>query len=269
MILVGLLLGLAAGAAAGWWLARRRGPPGVAPGVSPHLLPDPALEWLRRREEPTGLAIVDLSMPGLPGLELIRRLKSEFPRLRVLVLSMHAEEQYALRAFQAGAHGYVTKDRAPAELVAAVNKVADGGVYVTASLAERVVQHLNERTPEPRHTHLSDRELDVLRRIVAGLQQRRLDAVQRRPARGQPPFQVAHHGRAPAAQAHLGARTRGVHAGAAAGQEEGRRQEDRRRPRYSRGLTDSFTEARTHRRFLSCLSWTRRCVVRAFSPSGL
>jgi len=127
-----------------------------------------ALEWLRRREEPTGLAIVDLSMPGLPGLELIRRLKSEFPRLRVLVLSMHAEEQYALRAFQAGAHGYVTKDRAPAELVAAVNKVADGGVYVTASLAERVVQHLNERTPEPRHTHLSDRELDVLRRIVAG-----------------------------------------------------------------------------------------------------
>jgi two-component system, NarL family, invasion response regulator UvrY len=127
-----------------------------------------ALEWLRRREEPTGLAIVDLSMPGLPGLELIRRLKSEFPRLRVLVLSMHAEEQYALRAFQAGAHGYVTKDRAPAELVTAVNKVADGGVYVTASLAERVVQHLNGRTPEPRHAHLSDRELDVLRRIVAG-----------------------------------------------------------------------------------------------------
>jgi DNA-binding NarL/FixJ family response regulator len=127
-----------------------------------------ALEWLRRREEPTGLAIVDLSMPGLPGLELIRRLRSEFPRLRVLVLSMHAEEQYALRAFQAGAHGYVTKDRAPDELVNAVNKVADGGVYVTASLAERVVQHLNGRTPEPRHTHLSDRELDVLRRIVAG-----------------------------------------------------------------------------------------------------
>jgi DNA-binding NarL/FixJ family response regulator len=127
-----------------------------------------ALEWLRRREEPTGLAIVDLSMPGLPGLELIRRLKSEFPRLRVLVLSMHAEEQYALRAFQAGAHGYVTKDRAPAELVTAVNKVAEGGAYVTASLAERVVQHLNDRSPEPRHTHLSDRELDVLRRIVAG-----------------------------------------------------------------------------------------------------
>ena len=125
-----------------------------------------ALEWLRRND--AGLAIVDLSMPGLPGLELIRRLKSEFPRLRVLVLSMHAEEQYALRAFQAGAHGYVTKDRAPAELVDAVSKVAGGGAYVTASLAEQVVQQLSGATGVPRHAHLSDRELDVLRRIVGG-----------------------------------------------------------------------------------------------------
>jgi len=127
-----------------------------------------ALEWLRRHPNPSGLAIVDLSMPGLPGLELIHRLKDEFPRWRVLVLSMHAEEQYALRAFQAGAHGYVTKDRAPAELVTAVSKVAGGGVYVTTSLAERVVQQLNGMTATPRHAHLSDRELDVLRRIVAG-----------------------------------------------------------------------------------------------------
>ena len=125
-----------------------------------------ALEWLRRND--AGLAIVDLSMPGLPGLELIRRLKSEFPCLRVLVLSMHAEEQYALRAFQAGAHGYVTKDRAPAELVDAVAKVAGGGAYVTASLAEQVVQQLSGATGVPRHAHLSDRELDVLRRIVGG-----------------------------------------------------------------------------------------------------
>ena len=125
-----------------------------------------ALEWLRRND--AGLAIVDLSMPGLPGLELIRRLKSEFPCLRVLVLSMHAEEQYALRAFQAGAHGYVTKDRAPAELVDAVSKVAGGGAYVTASLAEQVVQQLSGATGVPRHAHLSDRELDVLRRIVGG-----------------------------------------------------------------------------------------------------
>jgi DNA-binding NarL/FixJ family response regulator len=81
-----------------------------------------ALEWLRRHE--AALATVDLSMPGMSGLDLIARLRKEFPRLRLLVLSMHAEEQYALRAFQAGAHGYVTKDRAPAELVDAVTKVA-------------------------------------------------------------------------------------------------------------------------------------------------
>jgi DNA-binding NarL/FixJ family response regulator len=125
-----------------------------------------ALEWLRRNE--ATLAIVDLSMPGMSGLDLIARLHKEFPRLRVLVLSMHAEEQYALRAFQAGAHGYVTKDRAPAELVDAVAKVAGGGAYVTASLAERVVQQLNGATATPRHAHLSNRELEVLRRIVAG-----------------------------------------------------------------------------------------------------
>jgi DNA-binding NarL/FixJ family response regulator len=125
-----------------------------------------ALEWLRRQD--AALAIVDLSMPGMPGLELIRRLKAEFPRMRVLVLSMHAEEQYALRAFQAGAHGYVTKDRAPAELVDAVAKVASGGAYVTESLAEQVVQQLSGATGAPRHAQLSDRELDVLRRIVGG-----------------------------------------------------------------------------------------------------
>jgi DNA-binding NarL/FixJ family response regulator len=125
-----------------------------------------ALEWLRRND--AGLAIVDLSMPGMSGLDLIARLRKDFPRLRVLVLSMHAEEQYALRAFQAGAHGYVTKDRAPAELVDAVTKVAGGGAYVTTSLAERVVQSLNGAQAVPRHAQLSNRELDVLRRIVAG-----------------------------------------------------------------------------------------------------
>lgn len=125
-----------------------------------------ALEWLRRHE--AQLVIVDLSMPGMSGLDLIARLRKEFPRLRVLVLSMHAEEQYALRAFQAGAHGYVTKDRAPAELMDAVAKVASGGAYVTASLAEQVVQQLNGASAAPRHAQLSNRELEVLRRIVDG-----------------------------------------------------------------------------------------------------
>ncbi len=125
-----------------------------------------ALECLRRQR--FDLAIVDLSMPGMSGLDLIRRIRAEHEGVRVLVLSMHAEEQYALRAFKAGANGYVTKDSAAAELVSAVRKVAAGGAFVSPGLAERVVQQLSNGTAAPRHAELSDRELEVLRRIVAG-----------------------------------------------------------------------------------------------------
>jgi DNA-binding NarL/FixJ family response regulator len=125
-----------------------------------------ALDSLRRA--PFDLAIVDLSMPGMSGLELIRRIRAEIPALPVLVLSMHAEEEYALRAFKAGANGYVTKDSAAAELLQAVRKVLQGGAYVTATLAERVVRQLNGSVEVPRHAQLSNRELEVLRRIVAG-----------------------------------------------------------------------------------------------------
>ena len=113
-----------------------------------------ALDSLRRAH--FDLAIVDISMPGMSGLELIRRIRAEFPALPVLVLSMHAEEEYALRAFKAGANGYVTKDSAAAELLAAVRKVLQGGAYVTASLAERVVQQLNGSVEVPRHARLSN-----------------------------------------------------------------------------------------------------------------
>ena len=133
-----------------------------------------ALDSLRRA--PFDLAIVDLSMPGMSGLELIRRIRAEFPALPVLVLSMHAEEEYALRSFKAGANGYVTKDSAAAELLAAVRKVLQGGAYVTISLAERVVQQLNGSVEVPRHAKLSNRELEVLRGIVAG--QRSTDIAQ-------------------------------------------------------------------------------------------
>lgn len=125
-----------------------------------------AIEWLRRHK--VDVLIVDLSMPGMGGLELIRRVRTEFGNVGVLVLSMHAEEQYALRAFKAGANGYLTKDRAGAELVEAVRKVASGGAYVTNSLAEQVVLRLNGAVEAPTHSQLSDREFDVLRRIVAG-----------------------------------------------------------------------------------------------------
>ena len=126
-----------------------------------------ALECLRARR--FVLAIVDISMPGMSGLELIRQLKAETPATAVLVLSMHAEEQYAIRAFKAGASGYVTKDGAAAELATAVKKVAAGGVYITPSLADRVVMwQMGGGDEMPASGRLSEREREVLQRIVAG-----------------------------------------------------------------------------------------------------
>lgn len=125
-----------------------------------------ALECLRRQA--FDLAIVDLSLPGMSGLDLIQRIKGEFPSVAVLVLTMHSEEQYAIRALKAGANGYVTKDSAATELVAAVRKVASGGVFLSASLAERVVHQLNGQHPLPDLQALTNRELDILQRIVSG-----------------------------------------------------------------------------------------------------
>lgn len=125
-----------------------------------------ALECLRR--QPIDLAIVDLSMPGMSGLELTRRIKLEFPSVAVLILTMHSEEQYAIRVLQAGANGYVTKDSAAAELVAAVRKVAAGGVFLSAHLAECMVQQLNGQRPAPDLQLLTNRELEILQRLVSG-----------------------------------------------------------------------------------------------------
>jgi DNA-binding NarL/FixJ family response regulator len=112
--------------------------------------------------------VLDLSMPGRNGVELIKQIKEEKPALRILVLTMHAEQQYAVRAFKAGASGYLTKESASAELVSAVAKVAAGGVYVSLTMAERFAQSLNEPSGTLPHQRLSDREFDVFRRIVAG-----------------------------------------------------------------------------------------------------
>lgn len=125
-----------------------------------------ALELLRR--EPFTLAIVDLSMPGMSGLDLLRRLRDEHPQLPVLVLSMHAEKQYALRAYRAGAQGYLTKDSAASVLIGAVRKLVHGGAYVSARMAEDIVMQLVGSAAAPSHALLSDRELQVLSRIVGG-----------------------------------------------------------------------------------------------------
>jgi DNA-binding NarL/FixJ family response regulator len=141
----------------------------TAPGV--HVVGEAAsgheaLEVLRH--QPVDVAVLDLSMPGMSGMDLIRRVKTEFPQVAVLVLTMHAEEQYAMRAFRCGASGYLTKDSAGSELVQAIRKVASGGGYVTTSLAERLAIGLSTLDSAPSHTTLSDREFEVFRRIVAG-----------------------------------------------------------------------------------------------------
>lgn len=126
-----------------------------------------ALEQLRQRT--FKLAIVDLSMPGMNGLDLIKRMKSKYPATRVLVLSMHSEDQYAIRAFKVGADGYLVKDTASSELQLAATKVAAGSMYVSPSMAERVVLQLSSNdTHSGGHETLSNRELEVLQRIVAG-----------------------------------------------------------------------------------------------------
>ncbi|WP_137927412.1 response regulator transcription factor [Cupriavidus sp. 2SB] len=119
------------------------------------------------RETTPDVILLDLSMPGRSGLELVRHVRTEYPVSRVLVLTMHAEEQYVVRAFRAGAAGYLTKDSAANDLIAALRKVATGGTYVSPEMAEKLALGVQEQTDAP-HASLSDRELEVYRRIVNG-----------------------------------------------------------------------------------------------------
>ena len=114
------------------------------------------------------VVVLDLSLGGRSGLEVLKELKQTRARLPVLILSMHSEEQYARRAFKAGAAGYITKDSPRAELVKAINKVAKGGRYVSPALAEELVIDLERRSDRPPHETLSDREFEVMRLIASG-----------------------------------------------------------------------------------------------------
>ena len=109
------------------------------------------------------VAMIDMSMPGLSGIDLIKRLKAEKPKLRLLVLSMHGEHQYAARALKAGASGYLTKDSAAEQLVGALRKIATGGVHISDAAAAAL---LSAQTSL--HQDLSDREFQVLRLLVEG-----------------------------------------------------------------------------------------------------
>ncbi len=114
------------------------------------------------------VAVLDLSMPGRNGIELIKLVKAEKPKLRILVLSMHSEEQYAVRALKAGASGYLSKESAADELVAAIRRIAAGGAYVTPETAERLALGAAPRAEAAAHTLLSDREFQVFRMIARG-----------------------------------------------------------------------------------------------------
>jgi DNA-binding NarL/FixJ family response regulator len=112
--------------------------------------------------------ICDLSMPGRNGLEVVQHVKQNFPKLPVLILSIHPEEQYAIRALKAGAAGYLSKDAATEELVKAVQRILQGRKYISASLAEIMASELDQDASKPRHELLSDRELQVFKLIAAG-----------------------------------------------------------------------------------------------------
>jgi len=122
----------------------------------------------RIRESDYDVAVLDMSMPGRSGIELIRQVKDEKPRLRVLVLTMHSEQQYAVRALKAGASGYLTKEGAPDQLVAAIRRIAAGGAFVSPETAEQLALDVNRVPGGPPHTLLSDREYQVFELIVNG-----------------------------------------------------------------------------------------------------
>jgi DNA-binding NarL/FixJ family response regulator len=111
---------------------------------------------------------LDLSMPETNGLDLIKQLKRERPKVPVMVLTMYPEDQFAIRALKAGAAGYLMKDSVPSELLGAVRKIVAGGRYLSARLAERLAGYLSDDAEKPLHERLSDREYQVFRMIAAG-----------------------------------------------------------------------------------------------------
>ena len=124
------------------------------------------LELVRKRD--FDVAIVDIAMPGRGGLEILRDLKAEKPSMKVMVLSMHSEEQYAIRSLRDGASAYLTKASAPDELVQAIRTVAKGKRYITPSVAERMATYIEVDSERPPHERLSDREHQVLVLLGSG-----------------------------------------------------------------------------------------------------
>jgi two-component system invasion response regulator UvrY len=114
------------------------------------------------------IVISDLSMPGKNGLETLKQLKTEYPQLPVLILSMYPEDLYAIRVLKAGASGYMTKESAPEELIKAIRLIMQGRKYITPTVAEKMASNLDHDSERQPHELLSDRELDVMKMIASG-----------------------------------------------------------------------------------------------------
>jgi two-component system invasion response regulator UvrY len=124
-------------------------------------------EALAALTKPFDAVVLDLSMPGRSGIDLLAEVKHRWPKLPVLIMSLHPEEHFAVRALRAGASGYLTKAAAPEALIDAVHKVTRGGKYISQAVAERLASDLGDRAPVP-HERLSDREFEVMRGIATG-----------------------------------------------------------------------------------------------------
>ncbi len=119
-------------------------------------------------KETWDVAVLDVTLPGRSGLEVLKEMKRLRPKMPVLILSMHPEDQFAVRMLKSGASGYLTKESAGEELVGAIEKVVKGGRYISASLAERMASYLDTDIQKAPHERLSDREFLVLRMIASG-----------------------------------------------------------------------------------------------------
>lgn len=120
------------------------------------------------RESEFDVIVLDITMPGRGGLDILREIKHERPKIPILILSMHSEDQFAVRALKAGASGYMSKESAPELLVKAIRKVHAGGKYISAALAEKLAFDLESDSERPPHEKLSDREFQVMCMIASG-----------------------------------------------------------------------------------------------------
>jgi two-component system, NarL family, invasion response regulator UvrY len=114
------------------------------------------------------VVISDISMPGRSGLEILQQIRQDHPRLPLLILSIHPEDQYAIRVLKSGASGYLNKDSAPEELIKAIDQLLLGKKYITSSIAEKLAATLDQESGKMSHEYLSDREFEVLKLLAAG-----------------------------------------------------------------------------------------------------